>query len=400
MIRYVLLLLAANAAEAQMRRAVRLDDPGFSMEHVVVRNQRSIGDCYAHAAAQFYDAWRFKLGDTDYRRQSSGLEINQYFKWQRKKEKIDGGKLQKIVPKLSVEGTCAESDLNEKLIGITIDDYAHEVMEIYRRQQREFHKVVDPLLKVIPPVSNRFQYLMAQRLERQIKEEHLPLFVKAGINELKTLHVKYMDPKYLKVLNQDARLQVVIEDMDDAEDVVKIFERIGTLSCNGQRMLTAKPFRVDDQLHMTLGIQTIHTPLGIPTFVPYLKYQTSEFLKRVHNEFDYYKDAMPIGIGYCSAVLSEGRAYKYREPMLDKTCGNHASLLIGRRPHPTIPGLHQLLIRNTWGWARNTRQNPEAEKRWCRSYHADWGCDAPRGSVWIDEDVLASATYQSQVFVR
>lgn len=49
---------------------IRLDDPGYSMEHVQVRDQKLIGDCYAEAAAQIYDAWRFLHQSKYYERQS------------------------------------------------------------------------------------------------------------------------------------------------------------------------------------------------------------------------------------------------------------------------------------------------------------------------------------------
>jgi hypothetical protein len=48
---------------------VRLDDPGGSMEHVHLRNQL-VGDCYAYAAANLVDAFRFSHGSRDYNRPS------------------------------------------------------------------------------------------------------------------------------------------------------------------------------------------------------------------------------------------------------------------------------------------------------------------------------------------
>src|SRR5688500_12242896 len=70
--------LPANADPAIVERCsqIRLDSKGGSMEHVRVRDQGSIGNCYSHVAEQMVDAYRFSEGDRDYEHVTSGLEVS------------------------------------------------------------------------------------------------------------------------------------------------------------------------------------------------------------------------------------------------------------------------------------------------------------------------------------
>lgn len=52
---------------------VDMTGPGGSMEHVAIRAQGAQPICFAEAAAQVVDAWRFTHQDTDYSFQTSGL---------------------------------------------------------------------------------------------------------------------------------------------------------------------------------------------------------------------------------------------------------------------------------------------------------------------------------------
>ena len=373
----ILLSLAAVSAFASPHTPVRLDEAGFAMEHVQVRNQRSIGDCYAQAAAQFYDAWRFKLGETDYSRQSCGFEINQRFKVYVGDSSIDGGKLQEIVPLLSSQGTCAESDLNKNFIGTDVDGYASKVMEIYEAKRDEFHKKRDEEVAKLDPPWNRGEWFLYNALKRRIDTKYREEARLEGIRQLKEYHSQVL-------VNQitDDRLN----NIEANKDVVTIFNTIDTIKCNaGTKLHAPVAFKVDHRSHTGWGMSIKSGTLS-SLYYPTQHIRTREVLERIHAELDYHKDAMPIGIGYCSAVLKQGRAFKFIYTKA-KACGRHASLVIGRRADPTDLSRQQLLIRNTWG------NN-------CGSYHRDWTCDGPKGSIWVDENILAEAIFETQVFVR
>lgn len=74
-------VLAERVQEAPIPATVgdfstlRLDAPGGSMEHVAVRDQRSMPICYAEAVAGSIDAYRFTHGDTNYGFQTSAIFI-------------------------------------------------------------------------------------------------------------------------------------------------------------------------------------------------------------------------------------------------------------------------------------------------------------------------------------
>lgn len=359
------------SASAESHRYVRLDDEHFSMHHVAVRDQGQIGDCYAHAAAQFYDAWRFKLEETDYTRQSSGIEMNQRFKWYRGDTDIDGGKLAKIVPALSKVGTCAESDLNALFRGMTVDQYGSAVMKIYNDQSAAFDKEVDPLIAGLPRPHSPIQFVLWERMKKEIEAEHLPKFLNEGTEKLKELHRRVLTFKY-----DESRLTMLMPDRDKLKDVVGIFATLWPITCPTKRMKSTVPFKVENESHYGWSWSSFSW-----------RFFGSDTLARIHGELDYHMDAMPIGISYCSKVLKEGLAYKTRSPNTDE-CGRHASLIIGRRTHPDHPERRQLLVRNTWG-------------KYCGSaYSPDWTCEADKGSIWVDESALARAIFETQVFVR
>lgn len=86
----------------------------------------------------------------------------------------------------------------------------------------------------------------------------------------------------------------------------------------------------------------------------------------------------PVGIGYCSAVLYEGAGTRQvdwtgegRAPRSLAGCGPHASIVIGRRTHPST-GRCQVLIRNS--------QGPTCS--FIRGYASEWDCAA--GDIWVD----------------
>jgi hypothetical protein len=99
------------------------------------------------------------------------------------------------------------------------------------------------------------------------------------------------------------------------------------------------------------------------------------------------EQAYPLGISYCDKVLYDGRAFTPKDYDTED-CGRHASLIIGRRPNPDpkFKDSCQYLIRNSWG--KN-----------CSSYHDDWTCEAEKGSVWVDADVLGRAIHDVQTLV-
>ena len=374
-----------------------------AMSHVEVRNQEQIGDCYAHSAAQIFDAWRFTHGDHRYDLQSSGFELNQRFKIQngsegvdlgyisklkkyivrkfkiqKDNEDIDGGKLAKTLPLMMKQGTCDQGKLNQIFKIGNVDQYASEVMRIYNEKAEIFHEKMAQLRHQIfdQPYPSRFFYeVQLQKSSRELQYFKWDTYFRnqykwEGINLLKQYH-----HRILAIPFDDRRL----EKIQPNKNTVAIFETIGIIACN-QKIFPPVPFQIQSHREYDLASLLFKVPVYFP----------DEALQVIHRELDRgLAEAEPIGISYCASVLKRGRAYEAVNFLSDdeNICGRHASLVIGRRHHPKTH-VKQLLIRNSWG------------RRCSSSYHPDWDCEASRGTVWVDEAILAKAIFQVQEVIH
>ncbi len=184
------------------------------------------------------------------------------------------------------------------------------------------------------------------------------------------------------------------------KDTVAIFEKIGIIEC-ATKIPTPSLFTLDAKDQYTPWLRTTNNNRSLlKMFELYPILHPKDTLRAIHAELNRgLAKAMPIGIGYCANVLfkntkdhpfSKGRKYRSENFLQQKdhngVCGMHASLVIGRRHHP-VSGVPQLLIRNSWGHS-------------CYSYHQDWDCEASRGTVWVDENVLVKAIFETQVVQR
>ncbi len=360
---------------------VNLEDPGGAMYHVDVHDQDQIGDCYAHAAAQFYDAWRFSQPDNRDQRydlQSSGFEINQRFKMQRGDEEVNGGSLSSVIPMLLEQGTCSSKAVDWPFVkGKTVDNYATGVMKIYGKllaayKQKELElskRQFGPLGSIMHQIAfdRWFESAEAKRIKSELFQKELA----QGLQQLQALNQKFFKSNF--VFNQSP-----LQHLTDGEDVIGIFDKMGFVKCEQPRVTVATHFTLKNRPSVVPGI------IGQPGGGVKLGYD----LTRIHTELDRGRaGAMPIGISYCGNVLKQGRAFEFKG-FSEAICGRHASLVVGRRRGPN--NRCQLLIRNSWG-------------HYCgkADYSSDWNCvmdqkGMPTGSVWVDEDILSSAIFETQ----
>lgn len=399
-------LAALSAANADDCSPIRLDKTyrmksgaivEGSMVHVAVRNQRSIGSCYAHASAQMYDAWRFRHGETtqdDYENFSSGFEIGQRFKINENEKvesgsrlfkkvdlSINGGFVEKLLPFLLEEGTCSQLELNglfRSEFNLDVDTYASEVMRRFNRKRDEFHKVRDAIwAKYFPPsASNQKASETRARAQKEVDVARQQ-FLDAGVAELRETHKNILTNPYIyKSINYRALIAQANQWKENEVNTVKMFETISVVDCaSARRRMTRGEFRVVNTTTHSRGFRLVGD--NQPRYL-------SDTVKAVLNaEFNQgIRKAYPVGIGYCASIFREGRGFKSKN-WNQNECGRHASLVIGRRKDPKDANRCQYLIRNSWG-------------NGCGSYHSDWECDAAMGSVWIDADTLGQATHDLQ----
>ena|GEM_PF-3395716 len=393
-----------------------------SMVHVAVRNQRAIGSCYAHTAVQMYDAWRFRHGERDredFDNYSSGYEIGQRFKingnlsvernsrlWGRtdlRKERldtsIDGGYVAHLMPFLQREGTCSQLELNglfEDRANLDIDQYASEIMtkfEIYRKRFHDAEMRItahyfptaaapsaarDQVRVIQPSIEQFISRDRAKRRAAATKEIDTARaeWLEKGIAEVKAYHQRVLRNKNV-LIDYDALVREGMKWSSQYVNTVKMFEILSVADCpNGHHMKARGEFKVRNYKSYIRGYSILGT---------HSRYLPDVMKAVVNGELDQgLARAYPVAVGYCSAVLKEGRAFQEKEYDSDNdACGRHDSLIIGRRPNPSDPTTCQYLIRNSWG-------------RVCTAYHSDWGCDLEKGSVWVDAETLGHAVHDLQ----
>ena len=373
---------------------IRLDDEGGAMEHVEVRNQQQIGSCYAHTAAQMYDSWRFTHGDEYYERQSSGFEIGQRFKIREKRNvfllelltdlhlnflskylpeedrSIDGGILEDVMPLLLEQGSCSQSELDGMFNNISVDQYASGVMRIFKKYQKKYYEMV---------AKERFR-----KTHEISKNREIDPFMVSDHTAVRKMRSKEMNESYLKdgifrreVLDEGVKdliannnkvlrvkdLGIHYEDLRADDDTVNMFDVISIINC-----ADARKIKVNAQFKIKNYSTNFNSNLAI---------------RYINRELDLgLKSAYPIGISYCSKLL--GKGFDYKTPQDGAVnCGNHASLVVGRRRN-SITNRCEYLIRNSWGKS-------------CYGYSKDWTCEKERGTVWVDSEKLSENIYDLQM---
>lgn len=331
---------------------IRLDDPGYSMEHVQVRDQKLIGDCYAEAAAQIYDAWRFLHHSKYYERQSSGFEINLRYKIDHRANDIDAGYLVDVIPMISKDGTCDQNEINHRLFknNTNVDTYAEGIVRIHNSERDAFAKTTTG------------KSLSSAEL-KQINDHYL---------ETEIQKLKAYNDQNLRYNLYDSEFEADVRrfDLDRTyTNPVEVFDALGIISCDTKITMAAHPLHYKHAL-----FHNWYRPQGAA-------------LRKIHAALDRKEEAMPVGITYCSKVLKQGKAYRYQgtsdESQGGEVCGRHESLVIGRRMGP-VSHKCELLVRNSWGKTCHYAQDLIPN------------CEAEKGSVWIDQDLLESAIFAVQ----
>ncbi|MBC7384694.1 MAG: hypothetical protein H7301_00850 [Cryobacterium sp.] len=370
---------------------IRLDDLGGAMEKVAVRNQRSIGNCYAHTAAQMYDAWRFKHDEkADRQHQSSGFEIGQRFKLHDpirfRDSSIDGGFVQKVIPVIfeneaKKRGTCSEAELNSVFRSgngpMTVDEFASGIMGLFNKYRSEFYRsrgrisdddirhpvAVQDRTQVASPARDRRNADFAPRNFGDSEAELRRDILGRGIVELKT----YLLNHY--TVNAPIRFDSLKAD----GDTVDMFETLGLAFCDpSHRLFSQGEFKARNL-------------------------STRKALNEIDSELNQgLNEAYPVGISYCANILGEGRN-AFQRLKNDDECLNHASLVIGRRTNQKTNRC-EYAIRNTWGAARNfSIDSHSGRPRADGNYHPDWTAEPEKGVVWVEGETLEKSVYEVQI---
>ena len=308
-------------------------------------NQGATGICYAYAAVQLADYWRESMGIRVTKdimlsspiyaslltRQFAG---NRFFG----REDISGGGIK-------------EGILSMKHFGMCRDDVIQGVVDEYAKSksidQREFTEILEKLFVNFPGDPKKIQRMSSKQIWKNYIYGKFSFY-------------------YGRKIKKDG-------------DMAKIFKMVAPYIDNGNIVkLMDDLFKIcKAPTSVYVGTKNIPDPKNIV-----IRKQNIPVLKSFMRELLNKRKAQPIGIGYCSEFLNDKNYIgtianpKFNGQMTTrdiKTCGNHASVIIGKR---NIAGKCHYLLRNTWG--------DECDYDWkCR-----FNAKKQAIGIWVPEDAL------------
>jgi hypothetical protein len=310
------------------------------MMAVAVRNQHDIGICYASAAAQMIDVWRFS--HVDFLQQFHALGRSTRFnssdvvlavsaaavretefvrdcqivaRASRQNDSLpfEGGNICEIVNRAKSAGSCSDEVINKKLK--ELKNSSNERLSTVLQRIEDFSQVS----KLCGELMELNKKLSAEKCpEEQFHRKMLAAF--GPIASASSIALNNLDHKLAEFCS------------DTNQSPAETFKTSPLPTC--------EPIEFD-------GLSTEH---------------------RKNKIDDLLKTGQPIGLSFNTCFLVD-------------SCGQHAALIIGSRRDPSDPARCQYLLRNSWGTS-------------CEEYKDKWkrGCEERNGSVWINsKDLLENS---------
>jgi hypothetical protein len=322
---------------------VRLDQQG-AMVHVPVTFQGQVGICYAHAAAQMIDAYRFSHsapeGDTHYEHLTSPLELaSQFMASSDPKSDFDDGTYAvcPVVNYLRDHESCDENS----------------VAKLYQNGIRI--NLVNDLRK---PYLDFQKYLKTSKLQAaSVTLQNLDTVLTQDLSEFQNQLSQLADPSIQTSLPTEAEaLQMLLQ-----PNFNLAMNALLAPFCTSSFMQT-----------ISAGISCSENQVKAGSIT----------MPQVHALLT-LENAQPVAVKICSNFFNEGHAYRgkdFQGNMIKtgkEACDIHWVLLIGQTMYN---GQCRLLVRNSWGTDDS-------------GYSTDW---LPResGNLWIDEETLSANTFE------
>lgn len=334
-------------------------DPGESMERIPVRDQGNLGTCYAYAAAEAIDAWRFSSDpkEVGFFTSPHALAIaakNSVSAKDRRKQIFDSEENPNVTPldnhnfseairTAEKQGICSYD-----VFGANIMDPANPFHGDQRRFWNEVKEDYQVLHNAYIQAALTFDRAKARRVLEDARALLGGVLCRAGFTDDQS---RFVD---------EARLVNMIV----AEDVYEALAHLSAQVCENRTKNLPPDFPGPP---ITLWKEEIPR-----------RYQTIEarsviFHRMIHAMFD-FKKKQPIMINYCSNVLTDyGYVGLDIKTGVSRSCSGHASLLIGRRRG--ADGRCGFIMRNSWGSDRDSSKGSITNLD-------------DQGNLWIPEDAL------------
>ena len=316
---------------------VRIDSPGGAMEHVSVRSQGDLPICYAEAAAQCVDAWRFSHGDKNFKHQTSALvaAINHDLARDRL-ELENGGSTMIAIDIMKDYGSCNKDVVLDGLDRYTLDAVVKS-LKLFRDQSKELNSN-----------KNMPNYLAFEKANRLALEQY------------------YTAPYCLEARSVLPDLDTVLNFFKQAKQK-GIFKNILAYSCSGN------------------NVRDLH---DLPEFDDHkLSGSTLDTMKALASSLKNSK-SQPQAVAFCDQLITHDPDYigiNTDGNIIDeKKCEAHSVLLIGKRQNPQN-GRCEFLIRNSWGTS-------------CGNMLDNWKCE--NGNFWIDAEAMSLNAYKVSSFTE
>lgn len=350
--------IVSRASIANDCKDLRLDLPPGSMSTIPVYDQDSLGLCYAFAASQLVDAYRFSHGDGKRSLLTSPVVAaaqSGAAEWFR--DDLDGGIVGNVVESIRKGGICDRDVVLRQWGGDDIKPYLIDLRKFFdahRAYAKEHTSVVQSLRNLL---SNEHENADIAR-NRVFKAQEIQCYLKRSVP---------IEKAQLPSIG-------LIGELLNQNDPIMFLSQIFKKTCEGHSTAVTVP-------------EVTNVFLSAP-FVKNRISESNDITKIIQARLS-RSNPQPIAISYCAAVLTD-QTYKGFERMSSSSllgwkgdivpksqrpdCGNHASLVIGQRMNG---GKCQFLVRNSWGSS-------------CAGY--SWPCQ--NGNIWIDSDRLAENIYK------
>ena len=372
---------AQNQPNADACSALRLDDePSKSMFQVVVHDQGRDGICYAEAAAQMTDAFRFGVRkETDYGYQTAPAvaAIKSSDLATKAKDPFKGGYTCQVIDYIRREGSHDNSifqSCRKRLTALK----AHQFDSIFDDYQAKIYE-------------KRSQLEAEDSLQKSRKELH-------------GFAISVAAQKQSELANCAASAGSAIPDLTGAR--AQVMPSLTVLQTYFEQSRDA--FR-SEMISYACATQDVAVKLpDLPQCHP-LRLGSGataeQLLKKIDDQFKTHPQ-LPTAIGYCDQILRKGRSYSGLEagnanPASvfctaentdeNSATGRHESLIIGRRRD--LKGNCQYLIRNSWGKSCLKKATPKSTEA-VSKYSADWECEEGKGSLWVDRESLGRSLFE------
>lgn len=361
---------------------VRLDEKGGSMEYIFTREQVA-GTCFFEVATQLFDAYRMNLGAYAHSN-SSGFMGAAEMAIKNGNSTLDnngeGGYVCDAFDYL-VENGVLNEELYSSTYAVNDKSLAYRMYMLNYQRELFLTKMTEARNKFIEEsldkekLHSRDDTIVTPNhaLAQIIRKENEARFMEKYGNAILEYSIS-MGEYYVKNYFKD----------EQTFNYRDFFKDLFLKHAENQVSFIGKFI----QLHKITPKMKNHLYGAKPSCnAKYYDFFTTnhDILKDIHQSLSRGNKSLPVSINLCSNLYETGRAYNPGTRTLGtfmnaKHCGQHATVLIGRRKNPTTNRC-QFLIRNSSG--PNTCLDKLSN---------DWQCEKAIGAIWIDADKVAQST--------